>query len=159
MKDSVNDSAYAGVIGDSAFTGVRGNALRKLYVGSGIDDALTNLDNTVTGVTSGAVAYLDYYDTYVDSDCCDSSLNGTHNVLYVHQTLETGFAKFHKDEAVTLSSAAGTASIIAHADSDMPALRWSDFDAFSAEVLYVDNRVSIDRDEDQTEDIKIVVDL
>ena len=41
----------------------------------------------------------------------------------------------------------------------MPALRWSDVDAFSGEVLYVDNRVPIDRDEDQTEDIKIVIDL
>lgn len=159
LKDSVNDSQYGGVLGDSDFKGVRGNALRKIYVGAGIDDTLTDLDNTVTGLSSGAVAFLDYYKTYIDSDCCDSSLNTSHNVLYVHQSAETGYAKFHKGEVVELSDAAGTATIIAHADSDMPALRWADVDAFSGEVLYVDNRVPIDRDEDQTEDVKIVIDL
>ena len=35
LKDSTNDSNYTGVIGDSAFTGVRGNALRKIYVAAG----------------------------------------------------------------------------------------------------------------------------
>ena len=64
-----------------------------------------------------------------------------------------------KGEPVELSDGGGTASIVAHADSDMPALRWADVDAFSGEILYVDNRVPIDRDEDQTEDIKIVIDL
>ena len=159
MKDSLNDSAYAGVLGDSAFAGVRGGALRKLYVGAGLNADLTDLDNTVTGTNSGATAIVDYYDTYIDSDCCDSTQNTTHNVLYVHQTPSTGFSKFQKGEPVTVSDGAGTATIIAHADSDMPALRWASVDAFSGEVLYVDNRVPIDRDEDQTEDIKIVVDL
>ena len=159
MKDSLNDSQYAGSLGDSDFTTVRGNALRKIYVGTGIDDTLTDLDNTVTGVSSGAVAYVDYYKSYIDSDCCDSALNSSHNVLYVHQTPETGYDKFYKGEAVTVSSGAGTATVVAHADSDMPAMRWADVDAFSGEVLYVDNRVAIDRDVDQTEDIKIVVDL
>ena len=158
-RDSLNDSNYTGVIGDSAFTGVRGNALRKIYVGTGIDDTLTDLDNTVTGLSSGSVAYLDYYETYIDSDCCDSDLNTSHNVLYVHQSDSTGYGSFEKGEVVELSSAAGTATIIAHADSDIPALRWADVDAFSGEVFYVDNRVPIDRDEDQTEDIKIVIDL
>ena len=159
LRDSVNDSAYTGVIGDSDFTVVRGNALRKIYVGAGIDETLTSLDNTVTGLTSGSVAFLDYYKTYIDSDCCDSALNTSHNVLYVHQTDSTGYGKFFKNEVVELSDAAGTAAIIAHADSDMPAMRWADVDAFSGEVFYVDNRVPIDRDEDQTEDIKIVIDL
>lgn len=159
LKDSLNDSAHAISAGDSNFAGVRGSSLRKIYVGAGIDDTLTDLDNTVTGTNSGAVAYLDYYKTYIDSDCCDSTQNTSHNVLYVHQTPETGYLRFQKGEPVTVSSGAGTATIIAHADSDMPALRWADVDAFSGEVLYVDNRVPIDRDEDQTEDIKIVVDL
>ena len=159
LKDSLNDSQFAGVIGDSAFTGVRGNALRKIYVGAGINEELTDLDNTVTGLSSGASAYVDYYKIYVDSDCCDSGLNSTHNVLYVHQTDSTGYGTFQKDEVVELSDGAGTATIIKHADSDMPAMRWADLDAFSGEVLYVDNRVPIDRDGDQTEDIKIVIDL
>ena len=160
LRDSVNDSMATGIIvGDSAFTGVRGNALRKIYVGPGINEELTDLDNTVTGLSSGAVALLDYYETYIDSDCCDSALNSSHNVLYVHQSDSTGYGNFFTNEIVELSDAAGTASIIPHADSDMPALRWADVDAFSGEVFYVDNRVPIDRDEDQTEDIKIVIDL
>ena len=159
MKDSVNDSAYAGSLADQSFKELRGNALRKIYVGAGIDKNLADLDNTVTGVSSGAVAFLDYYKSYIDSDCCDSALNTSHNVLYVHQNSETGYKKFQKNEVVELSDAAGAATIIAHADSDMPAMRWSDIDAFSGDILYVDNRVPIDRDEDQTEDIKIVIDL
>ena len=159
LKDSVNDSAYTGVLGDSAFTGVRANALRKLYVGVGLDETLTDLDNTVTGTNSGASAFVDYYKTYIDSDCCDSDLNTSHNVLFVHQTPATGYKKFQKGEPVTVSDGAGTATLIAHTDSDMPGLRWADVDGFTGEVLYVDNRVPIDRDEDQTEDIKIVVDL
>ena len=80
-------------------------------------------------------------------------------MLYVHQTPETGYGSFIRGEPVELSDGGGTANIIGHADSDMPALRWADVDAFSGEILYVDNRVPIDRDEDQTEDIKIVIDL
>jgi hypothetical protein len=158
-RDSVNDSAYVGNAADGDFKALRGNALRKIYVGAGIDASLAGLDNTVTGLFSGAVAFLDYYTSYIDSDCCDSALNTTHNVLYVHQNAETGFKKFQKNETVELSDAAGVATIIAHADSDMPAMRWAEVDAFSGEVLYVDNRVPIDRDEEQTEDIKIVIDL
>jgi hypothetical protein len=30
---------------------------------------------------------------------------------------------------------------------------------FSGKVLYIDNRVAIERDVDQTEDIKIIIDL
>ena len=81
LIDSLNDSQFAGSLGDSDFSGVRGNALRKLYVGSGIDAEFTTLDNTVTGTTSGAKAKLDYFKTYIDSDCCDSDLNTSHNVL------------------------------------------------------------------------------
>lgn len=159
MRDSLNDSQYAGIVGDSAFTGVRGNALRKIYVTAGLDEEMTTLDNTVTGVNSNASAILDYYDIYIDSDCCDSTQNTTNHVLYVHQTRETGFSHFQKSETVTVSDGAGTVTIVPHADSDMPALRWADVDAYSGELLYVDNREAIDRDEDQTEDIKIVIDL
>ena len=159
MRDSLNNPDHLLSVGDSAVSAVRGSTLRKLYVGSGIDITLTDLDNTVRGASSGAVAFVDYYRTYVDSDCCDSDLNTTHNVLYVHQSDSTGYEAFEKGELVELSDAAGAATVIAHADSDIPALRYADIDAFSGEVFYVNNRLPIDRDEDQTEDIKIVIDL
>ena len=80
-------------------------------------------------------------------------------MLYVYQTPETGFKPFAFDEVVELSHGGGSATIIRHTDSNVPALRYADVDAFSGEVFYVDNRIQIDRDEDQTEDIKIVIDL
>ena len=152
QKDSDNPA-------DSDFTGLRGSALKKIYVGPGIDEDFTNLDNTVTGMSSGAQAMLDYYSVYVDSDCCDSNQNASHNVLHVHQTSETGFKQFTVGEAVELNFNGGSATIIGHSDSDIPAMRPADVDAYSGEVLFVDNRLHIERDEDQTEDVKIIIDF
>jgi hypothetical protein len=146
-------------ISDNYFLGLRGNALKKLYVRSGINAEFTNLDNTVTGLSSGATALLDYYSVEVDSDCCDLSNNVTNNILYVHQTAETGYTPFHVDESVELNFNGGIAAIVRHSDSSVPALRPADVDAYSGEVMYIDNRLYIERDADQTEDIKIIIDL
>jgi hypothetical protein len=149
LKDSARDEAF---VGDSYVVGLRGTALTKLYVGDGILDDKTNQDNLVTGLTSKAKAIVDYYDVYVDSDCCDPSLNTTRKVLYVHQNYETGFDKFDSAETVELSDGAGTASL-------KKSPKYSDIDKYTGTVMYVDNRVRIERDEDQTEDIKIVIEL
>jgi hypothetical protein len=160
IKNPNKDSAsFPLFTGDSEFTDVRGTALNKLYVGNGIIAENTTLDNTVTGLNSGAKALLDYYEEYVDSDCCDSLQNTTKNVLYVHQTPETGFTPFDRNEVVELSDNGGMATIQPHEDPAIPALRFADVDKFSGEVLYIDNRVQIERDPDQTEDVKIVIDL
>ena len=144
---------------DSDFIDLRGNALKKLYVGGGINADFTNLDNTVTGLSSGASALLDYYSVEIDSDCCDANNNVTNNILYVHQTPETGFTPFNIGEAVELNYNGGIATVIGHSDSSVPALRPADVDAYSGEVMYIDNRLYIERDADQTEDIKIIIDL
>jgi hypothetical protein len=144
---------------DSDFTDLRGNSLKKLYVGSGINEDFTKLDNTVTGLSSGAQALVDYYSVEVDSDCCDSGNNVSNNVLYVHQSHETGFSEFTVGETVELNYNGGTANVVGHSDSNVPALRPADMDAYSGEVMYVDNRLYIERDADQTEDVKIIIDL
>ena len=144
---------------DSDFTLLRGSALKKLYVGDGINEEFTELDNTVTGLTSGSQALLDYYAVEIDSDCCDSNNNVSSNVLYVHQTQETGFGEFDRGEAVELNFNGGIATVIGHSDTSVPALRPADMDAYSGEVMFVDNRLFIERDVDQTEDIKIIIDL
>ena len=156
IKNPLRDSDHPA---DSDFTDLRGSALKKIYVGSGIDADFTDLDNTVTGTSSGAKALLDYYRVYVDSDCCDPLLNTSHNVLYVHQTAETGFKQFTVGEAVELNFNGGSANIIGHTDSDVPAMRPADVDPYSGEVLFVDNRLYIERDADQTEDVKIIIDF
>ena len=160
MKDSVNNINWVDDSYSSRFvTAPRGSALKKLYVGSGIVAENAENDNIVTGDLTGAQAVLDYYGTYIDSDCCDSDLNVSYNVLYVHQNISTGFNAFDSAESVTLSNAGGTANIAVHDDSSIPAMQYAAVDNFSGEVLYIDNRLEIDRDPDQTEDIKIVIDL
>ena len=148
-KDSARDPAFAGT---EEVTGMRGTALKKLFVGDGIYDDKTNQDNLVTGLASGAKAILDYYDVYVDSDCCDRNLNRTRKVLYVHQNYDTGFENFDSGETLQLSDGGGSAIL-------RKSPKYTDIDKYSGTVMYVDNRVAIERDEDQTEDIKIVIEL
>ena len=83
----------------------------------------------------------------------------SNNILYVHQTEETGFVPFNVGEAVELNFNGGIATVVGHSDSSVPALRPADVDAYSGEVMYIDNRLYIERDADQTEDIKIIIDL
>ena len=149
LKDSARDVAFSG---DSYVTGLRGTALQKLFVGDGIFADKTNVDNVVTGLTSGAKGIVDYYDVYVDSDCCDSLQNTTRQVLYVHQNYDTGFENFDSGETIELSDGGGSAVL-------RKSPKYSDIDKYSGTVMYVDNRVKIERDEDQTEDIKIVIEL
>ena len=149
LKDSARDVAFSG---DSYVTGLRGTALTKLYVGDGVFDDKTDQDNLVTGLTSGAKAILDFYDVYVDSDCCDPNLNVTRKVLYVHQNYDTGFENFDSGEVLSLSDGAGTTTL-------RKSPKYTDIDKYTGTVMYVDNRVAIERDEDQTEDIKIVIEL
>ena len=157
MKDSASASDFSG---DSAFTGIRGSALKKLYVGDGIVTENIGSQTMVTGTVSGATAFVDYYKVYADSDCCDGTVD-YHKVLHVHQTQETGFVSFALSEVIELSNGGGSAIIEGHPTQAMtaPPLYYANVDNYSGEVLYIDNRIQIDRDEDQTEDVKIVIDL
>ncbi len=103
-------------------------------------------DQSVSQVSSPSVnATIDYYDG-----------NG---ILYVHQTRETGYMPFDSNSDVTVSGGGGSATTIANAVNDMPILRPAEVDNFSGEILYIDNRTAVSRDADQTEDIKVVIDL
>ena len=87
---------------------------------------------------SGAKAYVDTY-------------NNTTGVLRYHQTETTGFASFLAGETVTEVDGSGTGTL----DSAQVA----DIDFTSGEILYIENRAAIARATDQTEDIKIVIQL
>jgi hypothetical protein len=91
---------------------------------------------------SGATAYVDHVD----------SING--NILtarlFVHQGESDGFTPFQVGDAVSdPSSNTGTVSAILKGD----------FDPFTGELLYIDNRAAVDRSAEQTEDLKIVIQL
>ena len=125
---------------DGLFKASTGLGLKRIRL-SAVTSAFT-ADDVIIGGTSGAKAYLDAVDA--DSD-----------ILYIHQTESTGFAKFINGEVLTESDGSGSGSIdnIDSADSA------GEFDLFSGEVLYVDNRAAVERNTAQTEDIKVVLQL
>lgn len=122
---------------DSDFTSASGFVAKSLTFSLPVGTAFT-ADNTIQGGTSGAKAYVDTY-------------NGTTGVLRYHQTEATGFTAFTAGETVTETNGSGTGTL----DSAQVA----DVNLTSGEVLYIENRAAISRAADQTEDIKIVIQL
>jgi hypothetical protein len=123
---------------DAKFTESTGIALKKLVLSS-VTTGFT-ADNTIEGGTSGVKALIDR----VDSS----------NIWY-HQTEATSFGNFDSGESISEidGSGAGTlnASFAPYVDPEV--------DTFSGEVLYIDNRASVTRSPEQTEDIKIVIQI
>jgi hypothetical protein len=127
---------------DGLFNALSGNSLRRLQMQS--ISSNFNINSTLTGGTSGAKAFIDK----VDSD-----------EIWYHQTEALGFTQFQENEAVT--DADGGAGIIqtAGADADADAYVEPSVDPFSGELLYIENRAKIDRAADQTEDIKVIIEI
>ena len=135
LKDSASISGFSGTPAASAQTL---SALKKLYVTSPTSPENITGDQVVTqqsGVNAKAV--VDYYDG-----------NG---ILYVHQTRETGFDEFQSGSSVNIEMG-GTATL-------QSSLSPAEVDPYTGDVIYIDNRVAVSRDDDQTEDIKIVIDI
>lgn len=118
--------------GDSVFDGTSARALRYLKMNSAAHGL--SIGDKLRGQSSGAIAFA------VDVDS---------SRMYYHQTEATGFKLFSDGENIQDSS--GTT---AQVDS---AQKYSILDAFSGEVLYIENRARIQRSSAQTEDIKIVI--
>jgi len=117
---------------DGIFTAAAGKALRSFA----IDSASTlDVDNIISG--DSASAYIDQID-------------GT--TVFYHQNENTGFGTF-ANEPVT-DDGGGTATILNSLDSGG---RGAEVDAFSGDVLYIENRAPIIRSSIQSEDIKIVL--
>lgn len=122
------------------FTATAGRALKKMFV----DDSTADFqaDQTLTGTTSTAQALIDIFD----------NTTGHAPFIYYHQTEATGFTPFQDAEEVSTSSA--TANIV-----DSAAIP-PDVDPFSGDILYLDNRnTAVFRSVDQTEDVKIIIQL
>ena len=132
MKD-LKDSA-----GSVDFTASTGIILKQLKLSS-VTSGFT-ADNTIEGSTSGVQALIDK----VDSS----------NIWY-HQTEVTGFGNFDSGENITETDGNGAGVLNA---SFAPYIN-PEIDAFSGQLLYIDNRAAITRATDQTEDIKIVIQI
>ena len=131
------DSSGANGIGYNESTGL---ALKQLKL-SAVTQTFT-ADNTIVGGTSGVKALIDK----VDSS----------NIFY-HQTKATGYGDFSGGEAITETNGNGAGTLTSTA-SDLPFVK-PEIDTRDGEILYVDNRASVTRSSDQTEDIKVVIQI
>ena len=126
----------------AAFASTSGNALRRLKLHQ--KTANFTQGSVLTGVSSGAKGYVG--DT--DSD-----------EIWFHQNETTLFTPFQKAEPIT--DAAGGIGIIDSADGT-PGNSFNNsgsIDIFSGELLYIENRAKVVRSADQTEDIKVIVEI
>ena len=133
------DSASTGAL----FTATAGNVLNKLKFGSIAQNF--SEDKTIQGSTTAAKAYVDKFDS---------------NYVWYHQTDSTGFLLFQEGETVTELDGNGEGILdSASVDGDDDAYTKSTIKPFSGTLLYVDNRAAIERDPNQTEDIKVIIQL
>lgn len=120
----------------SSFVGNTGIASKSLNLtpvsvtGTFIEDAVFS---TSIGSATGKVVF---HDT-------------TNQILYYYQDQETEFESF--TNGLTISDGTVSASIQSQNDPDI--------DAYSGDILYLNNILAVDRSEDQTEDIRIVIEL
>lgn len=122
---------------NALFGEITGRALNKLGLTS-ITNGPFVVDQVIQGGTSNAKAFI----TDLDSAS-----------IWYHQTEYTGFGAF--DSGETLSIVEGGGSTTATIDKILK----GDVDPFSGELLYIDNRAPVIRSADQTEDLKIVIQL
>jgi hypothetical protein len=125
-----------------AFTVSDGNCLRRLAMPT-ISSAFTQR-TIMTGGTSGAKAYVDK----TDSD-----------EIWYHQTEATGFTQFTEAEAVTDTSGGAGVTQAAGTDADAFAYIEPLVDKYSGDIMYIENRAAITRSADQTEDIKVIIEI
>jgi hypothetical protein len=130
-----------------AFTNTQGLALQRmsLTISAGDGDPENNYgilfteDTLITGATSTAKGWLDYYD--------DSA------TIWYHQDENTGFTPFQNSEAINIEGYTASTPIIDVAN--IPA----DVNRYSGELLFINNFNEVTRARGQTEDIKVVVKL
>lgn len=121
---------------DSDFTGNTGIALKQLNLASGAIG--TFLEDTTFTTISGSTAKVFHHDTI-------------NEVLYYYQDLDTKFDTFTNGVTITSDSSSASASILSQTDPDV--------DAYSGDILYLNNVAVIPREDNQTEDIRIVIEL
>lgn len=119
---------------DGIFTEVSANALKQLQMTQDVEEDFT-VDNFIRGQTSGAAAFIDR----LDSD-----------LIYYHQNENTGFKLFSNGEEIQESDGSGIGTIV-------DATLQPTVDPFTGDLLYIENRARILRNEAQQEDIKIII--
>jgi len=127
-------------VGGSAFTATTGIALRKItFTGTPAASDTFTVDKTISSTGSGGFKGI------VDK------VEGA--TLFYHQTDETGYGTFSDGDTIEEDDGEGTATV---ASSGLTA---GELSSNTGDVLYIDNRAAVTRTADQTEDIKIVIQI
>ena len=116
------------------------NALNKLLFSGGA--SIFTKDNLIVGGTSGAKAYIDYVDSAAG--------------VFYHQDNVTGFKNFSIGESLSQTTVSG---VTVSGSAVLSSIDSADVNPWSGQLLYIDNRASITRANDETQDIKIVIQL
>lgn len=124
---TVASSTTASALKSMVLTGASGFVVASAVGGS----------DYMTGTTSGAVAYIDEYD----------SANGT---IKYHQNDKTGYKEFTVGETIT-GATAGTGVIVSLEDPDV--------ERFSGKILFLENHTPIFRSAQQVEDLKLIIEF
>ena len=122
---------------DAVFTQETGLGLNKLIL-TAVNDGPFVDDLIVQGSTSGTKAYIDDVDS---------------NGIFFHQSDYTGYGEFDSGETISIVEGGGSTT------ATVSNILRGEFDPMSGELLYIDNRAAVIRSTDQTEDIKIVIQL
>ena len=122
---------------DSDFTGNTGIGMKRLNLSPGSATGTFPEDAVFRTSTNGATGKVFFHDTINER-------------LYYYQDLDTGFEPF--TNGLTITDDTVTASILSQTNPDI--------DAYSGDILYLNNVSEvIDRTSNQTEDIRIVIEL
>lgn len=122
------------------------NDLLKLESAKGLHKLVLTAENDgpfvddliIEGGTSGTRAFIDDVDS---------------TGVFFHQSDYTGYGEFDSGETISIVEGGGSTT------ATVSNILRGQFDPLSGELLYIDNRAAVIRSTDQTEDIKIVIQL
>lgn len=131
LRNPRTDSAEGTLLTSTSALGLR----KITHDGSGFTKTIVQ-KSQIQGVTTGAIAVID------DTNDSDG--------IWYHQTEETGFAAFEVGEEIQV---VGNTSV----NGTITAIDSAEFNPYTGDLLYIDNRSAVTRSNDQTEDLKIVI--
>jgi len=139
----IRDPKVGPLASDSDWEQSSANVLNRLHFGS-ISQTFSE-DKSILGSTSAAKALVDKSDS---------------NYVWFHQTELTGFTPFLEGETITETDGNGEGILdAAGIDGDANAETLPTVNNMSGTLLYIDNRAAVIRSNDQTEDVKIIIQL
>lgn len=131
IKNPLNSGGTA-VNTNTTYSGLK---YLQLSTGTGFNEG-----DYITGVASGAIAYVDAW----DADTL---------VLKYHQNDKTGYKPFQASETVN-GHLAGSGTIPASGGLNNP-----EYTPFSGQIIFLENRSPINRSASQIEDVKIIIEF